>query len=162
MHRDDVQALLDRWLEPARFRDAGENGLQVEGRDDVARVVRVAGHQDAAQALGASWHGRPLGTFGHMAALSFHETKNVISGEGGALLISTSARTPKPKVSLSPRPSTRCSRRAAAPPLRRRRLRAAPAGLPKDVVAKLNGAFNKALQDKLKPENQEVTDGLSS
>ncbi len=39
MHRDDLHALLDRWLEPARFRDAGENGLQVEGKDDVRKVI---------------------------------------------------------------------------------------------------------------------------
>lgn len=39
MHRADLHALLDRWLEPARFRDVAENGLQVEGRDEVKRVV---------------------------------------------------------------------------------------------------------------------------
>ncbi len=43
--------------------------------------------EDAAQAIVAGYRGRPLGGIGHMAALSFHETKNVISGEGGALLI---------------------------------------------------------------------------
>lgn len=43
--------------------------------------------EDAAQALGARYDGRPLGSFGDMGALSFHETKNVISGEGGALLL---------------------------------------------------------------------------
>jgi len=43
--------------------------------------------EDAAQGLLASYKGRPLGTIGHLGALSFHETKNVISGEGGALLI---------------------------------------------------------------------------
>ncbi len=43
--------------------------------------------EDAAQAYHASWRGRPLGSFGHFAALSFHETKNIISGEGGALVI---------------------------------------------------------------------------
>lgn len=43
--------------------------------------------EDAAQALGAAYKGRPLGSFGELAALSFHETKNVISGEGGALLV---------------------------------------------------------------------------
>ena len=35
----------------------------------------------------ADYRGRPLGSIGHLAALSFHETKNIISGEGGALLI---------------------------------------------------------------------------
>jgi dTDP-4-amino-4,6-dideoxygalactose transaminase len=43
--------------------------------------------EDAAQGLLANYRGRPLGGIGHMAALSFHETKNIISGEGGALLI---------------------------------------------------------------------------
>lgn len=43
--------------------------------------------EDAAQGVGASYRGRPLGSFGELSALSFHETKNVISGEGGALLI---------------------------------------------------------------------------
>jgi dTDP-4-amino-4,6-dideoxygalactose transaminase len=44
--------------------------------------------EDAAQGVMASYKGRPLGTIGHMGALSFHETKNIISGEGGALLVS--------------------------------------------------------------------------
>ena len=43
--------------------------------------------EDAAQALLASYKGRMLGAVGHMGCISFHETKNVISGEGGALLI---------------------------------------------------------------------------
>lgn len=43
--------------------------------------------EDAAHSITASYKGRSLGSIGHMAALSFHETKNIISGEGGALLI---------------------------------------------------------------------------
>lgn len=43
--------------------------------------------EDAAQALGSTYKGRPAGSLGDMAAFSFHETKNVISGEGGALCI---------------------------------------------------------------------------
>ncbi|MDD4274824.1 MAG: dTDP-4-amino-4,6-dideoxygalactose transaminase [Desulfobacter postgatei] len=43
--------------------------------------------EDAAQALLSSDRGRFLGTIGDMGTLSFHETKNIISGEGGALLI---------------------------------------------------------------------------
>ncbi len=38
----------------------------------------------------SSYKGRPLGSIGHLAALSFHETKNIISGEGGALLVNDS------------------------------------------------------------------------
>jgi dTDP-4-amino-4,6-dideoxygalactose transaminase len=43
--------------------------------------------EDAAQGVMASYKGRALGSIGHLGAYSFHETKNVISGEGGALLI---------------------------------------------------------------------------
>lgn len=47
--------------------------------------IRVV--EDAAQGILSSYKGRPLGSIGDLAALSFHETKNVISGEGGALLV---------------------------------------------------------------------------
>ena len=43
--------------------------------------------EDAAQGVMSSYKGRPLGSIGDMAAISFHETKNLISGEGGALLV---------------------------------------------------------------------------
>jgi dTDP-4-amino-4,6-dideoxygalactose transaminase len=43
--------------------------------------------EDAAQGIMSSYKGRPLGSIGHLASLSFHETKNIISGEGGALLV---------------------------------------------------------------------------
>ena len=43
--------------------------------------------EDAAQALGSKYKGKHLGTIGHFGCLSFHETKNIISGEGGALVI---------------------------------------------------------------------------
>jgi len=56
-------------------------------------VMKLAGQyglfviEDAAQGVLSSWRNKPLGGIGHLAAFSFHETKNVISGEGGALLI---------------------------------------------------------------------------
>lgn len=43
--------------------------------------------EDAAQALLSKYKGKSLGTMGNLGCLSFHETKNIISGEGGALLI---------------------------------------------------------------------------
>jgi dTDP-4-amino-4,6-dideoxygalactose transaminase len=43
--------------------------------------------EDAAQGLHSTYHGKPLGIWGHLAAFSFHGTKNVVSGEGGALVI---------------------------------------------------------------------------
>ena len=47
--------------------------------------------EDAAQAILSNYQGRPLGSIGHLGTLSFHETKNIISGEGGALLINDPA-----------------------------------------------------------------------
>lgn len=47
--------------------------------------------EDNAHGLSGTWGGRPLGTFGAMSALSFHETKNVTSGEGGALVLNDRA-----------------------------------------------------------------------
>ncbi len=43
--------------------------------------------EDAAQAIDSYYNGRPLGSIGHLACFSFHETKNIISGEGGMLAI---------------------------------------------------------------------------
>lgn len=43
--------------------------------------------EDAAQSIDATYKGRPLGSIGHLAAFSFHETKNIIAGEGGMLAI---------------------------------------------------------------------------
>ena len=43
--------------------------------------------EDAAQAVDSFYKGLPLGGIGHLAAFSFHETKNIISGEGGMLVI---------------------------------------------------------------------------
>jgi dTDP-4-amino-4,6-dideoxygalactose transaminase len=43
--------------------------------------------EDAAQAIDSYYKGKPLGSIGHMAAFSFHETKNIIAGEGGMITI---------------------------------------------------------------------------
>src|SRR5690606_27623085 len=43
--------------------------------------------EDAAQAIDSYYKGKPLGSIGHLAAFSFHDTKNIISGEGGMLVV---------------------------------------------------------------------------
>lgn len=63
---------------------------------DMDKVMSLANQynlyvvEDAAQAVDSFYKGRPLGTIGHLAAFSFHETKNIISGEGGLLVINDS------------------------------------------------------------------------
>jgi dTDP-4-amino-4,6-dideoxygalactose transaminase len=54
---------------------------------EIARRYHLLVIEDAAQAVLSTYRGRPAGSIGHLAAVSFHETKNLMSGEGGALLI---------------------------------------------------------------------------
>jgi dTDP-4-amino-4,6-dideoxygalactose transaminase len=54
---------------------------------DIARRHQLIVIEDAAQAIMSTYKGRPLGSIGHLGAYSFHETKNIIAGEGGALLV---------------------------------------------------------------------------
>jgi len=54
---------------------------------EIAQRYNLKVVEDAAQGVMATYKGRALGSFGDMGTLSFHETKNVISGEGGALLV---------------------------------------------------------------------------
>ncbi|QFS45337.1 dTDP-4-amino-4,6-dideoxygalactose transaminase [Nostoc sphaeroides] len=54
---------------------------------DIAKFYQLLVIEDNAQGIGSTYKGQPLGSFGNLSALSFHETKNLISGEGGALLV---------------------------------------------------------------------------
>lgn len=60
---------------------------------DMDRIMEIAERhgifvvEDAAQAIDSYYKGRPLGSIGHLAAFSFHETKNIIAGEGGLLAV---------------------------------------------------------------------------
>lgn len=54
---------------------------------DLAKKYNLFVVEDAAQAIESFYKGKPLGSIGHLATFSFHETKNIISGEGGLLAI---------------------------------------------------------------------------
>ncbi|MCL2014801.1 MAG: dTDP-4-amino-4,6-dideoxygalactose transaminase [Defluviitaleaceae bacterium] len=54
---------------------------------DIAKSHNLFVVEDAAQAIGATYNNRPLGTIGDFGTFSFHETKNISCGEGGALLV---------------------------------------------------------------------------
>lgn len=60
---------------------------------DMDRIMEIAARhnliviEDAAQAIDSYYKGRPLGSIGHLATFSFHETKNIMAGEGGLLII---------------------------------------------------------------------------
>jgi dTDP-4-amino-4,6-dideoxygalactose transaminase len=54
---------------------------------DLARRNNLLVVEDAAHAVDSFYKGKPLGSIGHFSTFSFHETKNIISGEGGMLVV---------------------------------------------------------------------------
>jgi dTDP-4-amino-4,6-dideoxygalactose transaminase len=54
---------------------------------DLAKEYGIFVIEDAAQAIDSFYKGKPLGSIGHLGCFSFHETKNIIAGEGGMLTI---------------------------------------------------------------------------
>jgi dTDP-4-amino-4,6-dideoxygalactose transaminase len=62
-------------------------GCDMAGIDAAIAGRNIAVIEDNAHGLFGSYRGRPLGSLGELATLSFHETKNFICGEGGALIV---------------------------------------------------------------------------
>ncbi|MAT16215.1 MAG: dTDP-4-amino-4,6-dideoxygalactose transaminase [Planctomyces sp.] len=65
----------------------GGVACEMDTINDIARRHQLQVVEDAAQGVNAFYKGKPLGSLGDMATYSFHETKNYISGEGGALCV---------------------------------------------------------------------------
>jgi len=93
--REDTQNIDEKLIEQAiTFRTkaivvvhyAGV-ACEMDAIMDIASRHNLLVIEDAAQAVMSSYKGRELGSIGHFGCYSFHETKNIISGEGGALLI---------------------------------------------------------------------------
>ena len=62
-------------------------GCEMDTINDIANSYKLKVVEDAAQAVNATYKDRYLGTIGHLGTYSFHETKNFIAGEGGALVL---------------------------------------------------------------------------
>lgn len=73
-------------------------GCEMDTIMAIARKHNLLVIEDAAQGIMSTYKGRPLGSIGHLGCLSFHETKNIISGEGGALLVNDPALAERAEV----------------------------------------------------------------
>lgn len=73
-------------------------GCEIKSILSLAKKHGLLVIEDAAHCLGATYQGKELGTFGDFGTLSFHETKNIISGEGGALLINNASYVNKAEI----------------------------------------------------------------
>ena len=81
---DTAVSPRSRAIVPVHYAGVGcamEKIMAIAQRHDLLVV------EDAAQGFCNAYQGRALGTIGHLGCLSFHETKNIITGEGGALLV---------------------------------------------------------------------------
>jgi dTDP-4-amino-4,6-dideoxygalactose transaminase len=66
-------------------------GCEMDVIMDIAARHQLAVVEDAAQGYLAQWNGRALGSIGSLGALSFHQSKNIVSGEGGVLVVNDPA-----------------------------------------------------------------------
>jgi len=73
-------------------------GCEMDAILEIAARHGLVVIEDAAQGVMARYKGRPLGGIGHLGALSFHETKNLMAGEGGALLVNDPARADRAEI----------------------------------------------------------------
>jgi dTDP-4-amino-4,6-dideoxygalactose transaminase len=73
-------------------------GCEMRILADIAERRGLMLIEDAAQGFCSDYHGAPLGSLGSLGTLSFHETKNVISGEGGALVVNDPALVERAEV----------------------------------------------------------------
>jgi dTDP-4-amino-4,6-dideoxygalactose transaminase len=70
----------------------------IEGLQSIAKEFDLLLIEDNAHGLGGTYKGKPLGSFGDFATQSFHSTKNIQCGEGGALVINNSKYIPRAEI----------------------------------------------------------------
>jgi dTDP-4-amino-4,6-dideoxygalactose transaminase len=73
-------------------------GCEMDATVEIAERAGARVIEDNAHGLFGSWRGKALGTFGHLATQSFHETKNFSCGEGGALVVRDESLAPRAEI----------------------------------------------------------------
>lgn len=83
----DVEQLINKKTKAVVVVHYAGNSADMDQLTNIAENFGITLLEDAAQAIGSTFRGKPLGTIGALGCYSFHETKNVQSGEGGALVL---------------------------------------------------------------------------
>ena len=91
MDHDEVEALVTPRTRAIIAVHYAGVACEMDVLNDVARRHSLRVVEDAAQGIASSYRGRPLGSIGDLGAFSFHETKNIIAGEGGSLHVNDPA-----------------------------------------------------------------------
>ena len=87
MDMDKVEDLITEKTRVLVVMHYGGVAVNMDKAVALAKKYNLILLEDVAHAIDATYNGKPLGTFGDFAAFSFHETKNVSSGEGGLLAV---------------------------------------------------------------------------
>lgn len=95
---ESVKALITNRTKVVVVMHYAGAGCQMEQLVDICKQHNVILIEDAAQTIDATYNQQPLGTFGHLAAISFHETKNVNCGEGGCLVVNDASLFPRAEI----------------------------------------------------------------
>ncbi|MFC1897959.1 dTDP-4-amino-4,6-dideoxygalactose transaminase [Candidatus Cloacimonadota bacterium] len=79
----------------------GGVSCQIEEIVEICRKHDLILIEDCAMAIGSTWKNKPVGSFGDLAVVSFHDTKNIHCGEGGALLINNPEMLEKAEILIN-------------------------------------------------------------
>ena len=87
MNESDIRGLISNRTKAIVVVHYGGVACEMDSIMSISAEFGIPVVEDAAQAIDSYYQGKPLGSIGHLSAFSFHETKNVVSGEGGMLVI---------------------------------------------------------------------------
>ena len=89
VHPDAVEAAITERTKALVLVDLFGYPLEFDGFREIADRHGLAIVEDACEALGATYRGRPVGSFGHPAVFAFYPNKQITMGEGGAVALGT-------------------------------------------------------------------------
>ncbi len=93
-----IAAAMNNWTKAVVITHYAGIACDLDAILDLLKGTKINLIEDAAHCIGAQFRGQPLGTFGRIGALSFHHTKNIHCGEGGAIWINEASDAQKAQI----------------------------------------------------------------